>query len=384
MKKVYLDNAATTKIDESVLEQMTSVMREVYGNPSSTHSFGKAGKTLIEKSRKEIAGLLGADVQEIIFTSGGTEANNMILRSAVRDCGVTCIITSAIEHHAVLNTILQLQKEYELKVVYVDTDSKGNVLLDSLEALLQEYANEKILVSLMHVNNETGNILPIEKVGGLCKNYGALFHSDTVQSVSHVPINAKQLGIDFFTASGHKFHGPKGIGFAYIRRDSGIKPLLFGGEQERGLRAGTESVHNIVGLATALVLALKNRAEVDADMLKIKQYFSEGLRQAFPEVAFNGESGNLETSVPNILNVRFPFPEAKGKLLLFQLDLIGGIACSAGSACQSGSNKDSHVLTHILSDVAIKKPSVRFSFSKYTTVEEIDYTLEVLKKFANS
>ncbi|SFU33718.1 cysteine desulfurase [Pustulibacterium marinum] len=384
MKKIYLDNAATTQVDTDVLDSMYAVMRDFYGNPSSTHSFGKASKTLVEKARKSIARIFNAQSGEIIFTSGGTEADNLILRAAIRNLGVDVIITSKIEHHAVLKTVEQLCLDNNVTVEYVNLGENGNVDIQHLESLLTKNESQKTLVSLMHVNNEVGNILNIENVANLCKDYKAYFHSDTVQSVHHLGIDTQKIPVDFFTGSAHKFHGPKGIGFAYIRKDSGLRAIVTGGEQERGLRAGTESVHSIVGLETAFLKAIQNKKEIDEHLLKIKQYFKEGLQQAFPDVAFNGTSGDLELSSPSILNVRFPFPPEKGKLLLFHLDLLGGVACSAGSACQSGSNQDSHVLKAILSSEDLKKTSIRFSFSKYNTKEEIDSVLETLIAFAKN
>ncbi|GLB53237.1 cysteine desulfurase [Neptunitalea chrysea] len=381
MKKVYLDNAATTKVDAEVIQKMSQVLTDFYGNPSSTHSFGKSAKTMVEKARKSISKCIGADTTEIIFTSGGTEANNMILRSAVRDLKVEVIITSNIEHHAVLNTVLQLQSDYGIEVLYVDLDTNGNVDLTKFERLLGENEERKVLVSLMHVNNEIGNILPIEKVGLLCKAYGVYFHSDTVQSITHFSFDLQHMNVDFLTASAHKFHGPKGVGFTYIKKGLGIKPLLFGGEQERGLRAGTEAVHNIIGLETAFVKAVSTSDTTEEQLTFIKQYFMNRLTEHFSGVTFNGNSGVIENSVNTILNVCFPFSAEKGKLLLFHLDLLGGIACSAGSACQSGSNKPSHVLTAILSEDDLAKPSIRFSFSKETTTEDIDYTVQKLIDF---
>lgn len=382
MKKIYLDNAATTRLDDGVLEEMYSVMKTFYGNPSSTHSFGKAAKTHIEKARKTIAQIVHAEAGEIVFTSGGTEADNMILRSAVIDLDVEVIISSKIEHHAVLNTLWSLQKKEGTHIEFVALDAFGNVDFSRLVNLLQQFAGKKVLVSLMHVNNEIGNILDLEKTARLCKEYGALLHSDSVQSIHHMQIDTSEIPVDFLTASAHKFHGPKGVGFAYIRKESGLRSMITGGEQERGLRAGTEAIHNIVGLRTAFEKALKNVENHNEHLKSIKQYFMNGLKAAFPEIAFNGTSGDVEESSPAILSVRFPFPPEKGKLLLFHLDLLGGIACSAGSACQSGSNQDSHVLKAILSQEELSKASIRFSFSKYTTQEEIDTVLQVLKNFA--
>ncbi len=382
MQKVYLDNAATTQVRASVIEKMQQALADCYGNPSSTHSFGRSAKTAIEKTRKTIAKYLNAHPSEIIFTSGGTEADNMILRCAIRDLEVKTIITSKIEHHAVLHTVEELEKEYGIAVHYVELDTYGNPKLDHLEQLLQKDETKK-LVSLMHVNNEIGNITPIAIVADLCKKHHALFHSDTVQSLGHLPFDVQEIKADFLTAAAHKFHGPKGIGFAFVRRNSGLKPLLFGGSQERGFRAGTEAFHNIVGLEEAFVCAYENLQEERDQVLELKKYFIENLKLALPEVEYNGHSGDLEKSTYTLVNARLPFDQQKSLMLLFQLDMKG-IACSKGSACQSGSDLGSHVLTQILSAEEMKKPSIRFSFSKYTTKEELDYVINELKLFAEN
>lgn len=306
----------------------------------------------------------------------------MILRCAVRDLGVKTIITSKIEHHAVLHTAEELEKEYGVTVAYVDLDEVGNPKMDHLERLLKQDESKK-LVSLMHVNNEIGNIIDIEAIGTLCKEHGALFHSDTVQSIGHYPWDVQTISIDFMTAAAHKFHGPKGIGFAFIRKNSGLKPLIFGGSQERGHRAGTEPFHNIVGLEEAFIKAYEDLEEETQLVRELKQYFIEKIQQEIPDVVFNGLSGDMEKSTYTLVNVRLPFDKQKGLMLLFHLDMKG-IACSKGSACQSGSNLGSHVLTEILSDTELEKPSLRFSFSKYNTKEELDYTIGVLKEFAES
>ncbi|MCR1026880.1 cysteine desulfurase [Cellulophaga baltica] len=382
MRKVYLDNAATTQVRESVIKKMQDALAECYGNPSSTHSFGRTAKTAIERTRKTIAKYINAHPSEIIFTSGGTEADNMILRCAVRDAQVTTIITTKIEHHAVLHTVEELEKEYGITVSYVDLDAYGNPKLSHLEALLQK-DDAKKLVSLMHVNNEIGNIIPLAEIATLCKANNALFHSDTVQSLGHLPFDVQQVSADFLTAAAHKFHGPKGIGFAFVRRNSGLKPMIFGGSQERGFRAGTEAFHNIVGLEEAFVCAYDNLAEEKAYVTDLKSYFIEELKMALPEVQFNGHSGDLEKSTYTLVNARLPFDAQKSLMLLFQLD-IKGIACSKGSACQSGSDLGSHVLTEILSPEEMKKPSIRFSFSKYTTKDDLDYVIGELKAFAEN
>ena len=378
MKPVYFDSAATTQIRPEVIEKMTKVMQECYGNASSTHSFGRSAKAWIEQARKTVAKLLNVSASEIVFTSGGTEADNLALVSAVRDLGVKNIITSRIEHHAVLHTVQQLQREYDITINYVDLDVDGHVDYKHLEQLLQ--TSEKTLVSLMHVNNEVGNILDIKRVADMCKTNQALFHSDTVQSVGHYKLDLQDIPIDFMAVSGHKFHGPKGVGFAFIRKNSGLKPLIFGGEQERGHRAGTEAVHNIVGLEEALKLSYQNLEEEKAYITTLKTYFIKQLESNFPGVGFNGSSADFEKSTYTVLNTCLPIAAEKALILLFQLDLKG-IACSKGSACQSGSSKGSHVLTQILSDDDMQKPSLRFSFSKYNTTEEIDYVIEVLKEY---
>lgn len=382
MQKVYLDNAATTQVRDEVISRMQEALAVHYGNPSSTHSFGRSAKTAVEQARKTIAKTLNAQPSEIIFTSGGTEADNMILRCAVRDLGVQTIITSKIEHHAVLHTVEELEKEYGIAVWYVDLDEFGNPKMDHLESLLQKDSSKK-LVSLMHVNNEIGNIADIASVGKLCKQYGALFHSDTVQSIGHYAWDVQSVHIDFMTAAAHKFHGPKGIGFAFIRKNSGLKPLIVGGAQERGFRAGTEPFHNIVGLEEAFVKAYEHLEEETNTVKELKRYFVEKVQQEIPGAFFNGLSGDLEKSTYTLANVRLPFDKQKGLMLLFHLDMKG-IACSKGSACQSGSDQGSHVLAEILSPEEMDKPSLRFSFSMYNTKEELDYTVQVLKEYANS
>ena len=341
MQKVYLDNAATTQVRDEVIAKMQEALSTFYGNPSSTHSFGRSAKTAIEQARKTIAKTLNAHPSEIIFTSGGTEADNMILRSAVRDLGVQTVITSKIEHHAVLHTLDELVQEYQIKVQYVDLDMYGNPNLDHLTTVLEQNQNKK-MVSLMHVNNELGNKIDIGAICALCHTHNALFHSDTVQSIGHYTWDLQQTPIDFLTAAAHKFHGPKGIGFAFIRKNTRLKPLILGGAQERGYRAGTEAFHNIVGLEAAFVAAYENIEEETEYVKGLKQHFIEGISKAIPNVKFNGHSGDMEHSTYTLTNVCLPFDEQKAMMLLFHLDLKG-IACSKGSACQSGSTKGSHV-----------------------------------------
>ena len=382
MENVYFDSAATTQIREEVVEKMTSVLKENYGNPSSTHSFGRSSKTLIEQARKTVAKILNVKASEIVFTSGGTEADNLALNSAVRDLGVERIITSRIEHHAVLYTVNQLQDCFDVEVEYVNIDSKGNVDLNDLEERLKS-SEKKTLVSLMHVNNEIGNKLDLKKTAELVKSHKALFHSDTVQSIGHFNLDLSEIPVDFTAVSAHKFHGPKGVGFAFVRSHSGLKPLIFGGEQERGHRAGTEGVHNIVGLEESLKLAYENLEEEKEYISSLKKYFIESLKKQVPGVKFNGACEDFENSTYTLLNVCLPLSQEKALMLLFQLDLKG-IACSKGSACQSGSDQGSHVLNAFLSEEDKKKPSLRFSFSRYNTKEEIDYVVKTLKEFMES
>ena len=381
MKHIYLDNAATTALRPEVIERMTQVLQNNYGNASSTHSFGRSSKALLEQCRKNIASYFNVSASEIVFTSGGTEADNLALRSAVRDLGVTEIITSKIEHHAVLHTSQQLQKEYKIAIKYVNVDDCGQIDYSHLEELLQ--SSTKAIVSLMHINNEIGNILDIDRVAKLCKVHNALFHTDTVQSVGHFNIDLKEIPVDFLAASAHKFHGPKGVGFCFVRKESGLKPLIFGGEQERGYRAGTESIHNIVGLDEALKLAYANLEVEKKYVSGLKDHFIQQIKTHVPKATFNGGCADTIHSTYTLVNVCLPIAPEKAPMLQFQLDLKG-IACSKGSACQSGSSQQSHVLTEILNDEKLKKPSVRFSFSIYNTKEEIDYVIKVLKDFVNS
>ena len=379
MQSVYFDNSATTPLREEVVNTMMDVLKQHYGNASSSHSFGRTSKVLLEKSRNAVAKSLNVSAGEIIFTSGGTESNNLILKSAIQDIKINHIISSKIEHHAVLTTVEALQAQYGIKVSFVNLDAHGDVDYNHLEFLLNENSDLKTLVSLMHVNNEIGNILDLKKVSSLCANHQALFHTDAVQSVGHYKLDLQDVKIDFLSASAHKFHGPKGVGFAFIRKNSGLKPLILGGEQERGLRAGTESLHNIVALETALSKAEAMLEQESAYIKDLKAYFINEIIKHIPDATFNGHSGNLNTSAYTILNVCLPL-KMPGDMLLFQLDLKG-IACSRGSACQSGSNKPSHVLAEILSIEALQKPSIRFSFSIFNTQVEVDYVVNVLKEF---
>ena len=379
--KVYFDNAATTPMRKEVIESISSVMEECYGNPSSSHAFGRTAKTYIETARKAIANLLNAMPQEIIFTSGGTESDNMILNCAVKDLKVTTLISSSIEHHAVLHALEALQKTHKINIAYVKVNHKGTIDLNHLEQLLQKDDSKK-LVSLMHVNNEIGNILDLKKVGNMCHKYEALFHTDAVQGIGHFEFDLEELPIDFLSSAAHKFHGPKGIGFSFIRKNSGLEPFIHGGAQERGLRAGTESVHNIVGMYKALQIAYQNLKKEKKLIASIKEHFKSSLLNIFPEVKFNGCSGENSISTYTLINVAFPISQEKASLLDFHLDLKG-IACSKGSACQSGSTSGSHVLNTIQSDEIKSWPSLRFSFSIFNTKEEVDYVMNVLEEFVS-
>jgi len=373
--KIYLDNAATTPILPEVTQIMCTQMQAVFGNPSSTHSFGRKAKTKVETARKNIASYLNVTASEIVFTAGGSEADNLILRNAVSHLGVKNILTSQLEHHAVLYTIEALAKEYDLGIHYVALQEDGQVDYDDLERLLTQVQG-KTLVSLMMVNNEIGNLLDVQKVSDLCQEHQALFHSDTVQGVAHFKIDLQKTPIDFITASAHKFHGPKGVGFAYFKKGTPINPLLIGGEQERGARAGTENIHSIIGMEKAMQLACDHLEADKAYIQQLKSYFIAKLKENFPSIQFNGASEDKDKSSYIILSVRFP---KEIPMLLFTLDLKG-IAVSGGSACQSGSNQGSHVLQALLNNDEVRKSSVRFSFSKLNTVQEIDYVIAELKQ----
>lgn len=376
--EVYFDNAATTPMRAEVISAMHEVMQTAYGNPSSTHGFGRAAKALLENARKSIAAHFNASAQEIIFTSGGTESDNMILRCAVKDLGVTTIISSPLEHHAILHALDQLKAE-GVTVHYVDHDADGELKYEHLETLLAQDTTKK-LVTLMYVNNEIGNLLDVGRVGALCKEYSALFHSDAVQSVGHFKMDMQELPMDFFSAAAHKFHGPKGVGFSFVRKQTQIKPFILGGAQERGLRAGTESVHNVVGMQKALDIAYAQLEEERSHILELKSRFITELKALFPDVQFNGKCSNMGASTYTVVNVGLPVPEDKAALLDFHLDLKG-VACSKGSACQSGSGKGSHVIGALQQKGSSDLPALRFSFSGFNTEAEVAYVMEVLREF---
>lgn len=374
---IYLDNAATTPIDPEVVDAMIPVLRENYGNPSSIHSYGRISRSIIEKSRKKVAAFFNASPAEFFFTSGGTEADNMILRNAVADLGVKHIITSPLEHHAVLHTAEELHECKGVKLSLVKVCKKGKIDLEHLEELLQQNS-EKTLVSLMHANNEIATKLPLKRVGELCKEYDALFHSDTVQTMGHYAFDFKELNIDFATCAAHKFHGPKGIGFLYMSSDVSLKPMITGGAQERNMRAGTENIYGIVGLTKALELAYTDLEDHQKHIQGLKSYMIEELKKAIPGINFNGDSESTD-SLYTVLSVCFPSSDVD-EMFLYHLD-IEGISVSGGSACSSGSNIGSHVLRGI--DSPMDRPSVRFSFGRFNKKEEVDFTVNVLKKIYN-
>ncbi len=374
---IYLDNAATTPLDPEVIEVMVQTMQNEYGNPSSIHSHGRQAKTIVEKARKTIAQLLNAAPAEIFFTSGGTEADNMAIVRSIEAFGITHAITSPIEHHAVLHTLEELAKTGKIHLDLLRVDDKGNIDLTHLEELLAH--NPRTLVSLMHANNELGNLTDIQRVSEICQQYQAVFHSDTVQTMGHYPHNLSQMKIDFITGAGHKFHGPKGVGFLYINSNNKIKPLIFGGAQERNMRGGTENVYGIAGLAKALEIAYRDMEQHQSYIQGLKSYMIGELSKAIPAIQFNG---NIEPqqSLYTVLNVSLPCTNMSD-MLLFNLD-ISGISASGGSACSSGSDIGSHVLRAIQADP--DRPSVRFSFSKNNTKEEIDHVVAKLKEICDS
>ena len=380
VKNVYFDNAATTPIRAEVVDVMHEVLKDNFGNPSSTHAFGRSAKTQIETARKSIAKHFNAHPQEIIFTSGGTESDNMLVRCAVQDLGVETVITSKIEHHAILHAVEYLAERKLATVLYVKTDADGAVDYTDFAHLLAADDSKK-LVSLMHINNEIGTILDLERVSNLCKTHDALFHTDAVQGVGHYAIDLEQIAVDFLSAAAHKFHGPKGIGFSFVRKNSGLQPFILGGSQERGLRAGTESVHNIVGMAKALEIAYAKLEDEQQYLKELKAQAIKQLTDAFPDIHFNGCCSDMDRSTFTLVNVALPISEEKASLLNFHLDL-NGIACSKGSACQSGSAKGSHVLEEVV-PVALKNwPSIRFSFSVFNTQDDVDYLVKTLATFA--
>jgi cysteine desulfurase len=370
--RIYLDNAATTPLDPEVFEAMKPFMMEDFGNPSSTHAHGRKVRAAIESARKKIAELLNCTPGEIIFTSGGTEADNTLIISGIQTYGIQHAISSPIEHHAVTHTLETLEKKGIVQLHHVNLDQKGHVDLAHLESLLQQYPNA--LISLMHANNEIGNLLDIQRVGQLAEQYKAFFHSDTVQTMGHYRHDLKTLHICGMTAAAHKFHGPKGTGFMYIRKDRKIGQFIHGGAQERNMRGGTENTYGIIGLAKALEIAYRDMDEHQRYITGLKSRMIEKLKQEIPGVNFHGDSANLEGSLYTVLNVSLPESD-ENEMLLFNLDLQG-ISASGGSACSSGATTGSHVLGALYPNS--KRGAIRFSFSKYNTPEEIDFAVEKL------
>lgn len=378
MDKIYLDNAATTPLAEEVIDAMVQVMKVNYGNPSSTHSIGQEAKILIENVRREVADYLHVSPSEIIFTSCGTESNNMIIKSCVNHLGVERIISSPMEHKCVAETVLDMKKRKGVEVVYLRPDHKGDFNLEELQELLKS-SEKKTLVSLMHANNEIGNLLDIKKVAQICKENNALFHSDTVQSMAHMELDFSEIPVDFASCSAHKFHGPKGSGFAFVRKSSGLKGIITGGPQERTLRAGTENVCGIVGLGKALELSLKNMAEYSDHIKAIKKYTVAKLSAEIEGIKFNGRSAEEDKSLYTVLSLLLPF---KDPMIGLKLD-IKGIAVSQGSACSSGAAKPSMVMMMILDEEEMQDSTpLRVSFSHLTTKEQIDALVEALKEIA--
>lgn len=375
---IYFDSAATTQLDEQVIEAMHDCMKDNYGNPSSTHSFGRKAKNTLETCRREIAEYFGAQPSEITFTSCGTEADNLAIKCAVEELGVTRIISTEIEHKAVLSMVKNIAKLHHTEVEYVSVNEKGEVDLAHLEELLSN-SKKKTLVSLMHANNEIGTLLPIKKVGDLCKEHKAYFHSDTVQTVGHFPLNFEEMGVHFAACAGHKIHGPKGIGFAYINKSISPKSMIIGGGQERGLRAGTENLIGICGLHKALSLSYSNLEKDKQHISQLKDHMKNELLAYFgDQIRINGCPDN---SLYTVLSVSFPNND-NNSLLLFKLDMKG-IGLSGGSACNSGADQGSHVIRGIYPNASDYIP-LRFSFSKYNTKEEVDFCVNALKELVET
>jgi cysteine desulfurase len=372
MNRIYFDNAATTALDKEVLDAMLPYMTTHFGNPSSIYSYGRESRLAIETARKSVAKQLNAHPGEIFFTSGGTESNNTAILSATRDLGCTHIISSPIEHHAVLHTVEHYSCNENVSSSFVKLLANGHVDLQDLEEQLAS-TDQRCLVSLMHANNEIGNILDIDAVGELCKKYNAIFHSDCVQTVGHYPIDLRKTPVHFISAAGHKFHGPKGVGILYINDNVKIKPFIFGGGQERNMRAGTENLYGIVGFAKALELSMSGFEKDSAYIQSLKTYMTEQLRKNIPDVSFNGDVEGR--CLYTVLSAAFPKTE-KSEMILFNFD-INHICVSGGSACSSGADVGSHVIHAINNDP--NKVTVRFSFCKHNTKEEIDQVVEKVK-----
>ena len=371
--QVYFDNAATTPLAKEVIEAMLPYMQNHFGNPSAIHSRGRETRAAIEKARKTISKYLNCSPGEIFFTSGGTEANNTALRNGAKDLGIKHVVSSRIEHHCGLHAIEELEKEGSITAHYVNVDQLGRFDLTELDHMLTQIG-DRCLVSLMHANNEIGTRNNLEQLAAICEKHNAILHVDTVQTMAHYPMDLQKLKVHFLSGAAHKFHGPKGVGFLFIRSGLKIRPLIYGGAQERNMRAGTENVYGIVGMAKAFELAFENMSEYTNQILSLKQYMISKLKEEFPEILFNGDAEG--DSLYTVLNVGFPMND-KNALLLFNLDM-NGICASSGSACSSGSDKGSHVLAAIGADK--DRVAIRFSFSHYNTKEEVDFVISKLKE----
>ena len=373
MNRIYLDNAATTALRSEVIEEMTKVMTQHYGNPSSIHSEGRNSRSLIENARKTVANHIGASIGEIFFTSGGTESNNMALKCAVRDLGVQRIISSPTEHHCIIHSLDCLEEHSPVHVTYLSVDEKGRINLEEVAEVFRRYRDEKLLLSLMHSNNELGTMIDLEAVSELCIQHQVLLHTDTVQTIGHFPIDVSKLKVNFLSGSSHKFHGPKGIGFIYINNDNNVKPLIDGGAQERNMRGGTENIYGITGLAKALSISCEEMEHNKQYISQLRTHMIKRLKEEFDDIRLNGDyEGRCHYKV---LNVSFP-PSPKSELLLFSLD-IAGISASGGSACSSGAEAGSHVLKAI--NHPVDRKAIRFSFSHMNTMDEIDQVISKLK-----
>ncbi len=371
---IYLDNAATTPIDQEVFEAMVPYLTRNFGNPSSTHTNGRAAKSAIESSRKKIAQILNASPSDIFFTSGGTESDNIAIAGFINTFQIKHVISTKIEHHAVLHTLTELQKSNQIEISYLELDETGNIDLGQLERDLEAHQNS--LVTLMHANNEIGNLIDLERISNLCHEYQSYFHSDTVQTIGKYQFDLNELTIHSIAGSAHKFHGPKGIGFLYLNTLNRIGPLIFGGSQERNIRPGTENVAGIVGLAKAVEVAYTDLDEKRKYISQLKAKMIRELKKHMPGILFNGTSGNLNESLYTVLSVNLP-PSEKNEMILFQLDLKN-ISVSGGSACGSGALQGSHVINEITKEENVT--TIRFSFSKYNTMKEIEMVIETLNK----
>lgn len=378
MQKVYLDNAATTAIHPQVIEEMVTVMKNCYGNPSSTHVFGREAKAFLELSRKKVAQHLNVSPAEIYFTSCGTESNNTIIRSCVNDLGVTRIISTYLEHKCVLESVNDLESKNKVEVIRLNVLKDGTIDYKQFEELIKDQS-QKTLVSLMHANNEIGNLLDVKRIAKLCEENNALFHTDTVQTIGHYPIDCQELGVDFASCSAHKIHGPKGAGFIFARKTTHIKPLITGGGQERGLRSGTENIYGIVGLSKALDLSLEELENHKSHIESVKRYAIDQLKEKIQGIAFNGLSDDFEKSLYTVLSVKLPFHDP---LIGFELELAG-IAVSQGSACSSGAAKVSKVMETLYTEEEIMNfTPLRVSFSYLNTKEDIDALVQTLVKIS--